>query len=197
MEDTKVIIGPVVINYPAVWKPRKQLTGDKVKFEVDVLINKKTQKDVYQDVMKAIRAAWVVGKDKLFNGKKPNEIPKFFNPVRDGDKERTSEEYVGHWFLKCKSDSPPGVVDKNRKPIIDESEIYSGAICYVSVNFYAYNQGGGKGIAVGLNNILKLKDGKRLSGRPSAEQEFSELEIETEDSDFDLSEDDDIINFTG
>jgi len=200
-QNTKMTIGPVTINYPALFKARKQLNSDKLKYEVDLLISKKSQKELHAEIMKHIQAAYLAGKDSKFKGKKPNEIRDFYNPMRDGDKERDTEEYKGHWFIKAKSDQPPQVVDIKRKPVIDESEIYSGAICYVSVNFYAFSEGGGKGIAAGLNNVLKYKDGKRLSGRPSAESDFADLDIEvnedTDDFNFGGEEDEEEYDFTG
>ena len=185
-QSTVVKVGPVVLNYPALFKPRKQLNSDKLKYEVNVLINKKEQKDLYQECMKAVKAAFLAAKQEMFKGKNPDQIRDFYMPLRDGDKERDSDEYKGHWFIVCKSDTAPQVVQKEGSrivPLIDESEIYSGVIGYVSVNFYAFNKGS-NGIAAGLNNVLKLKDGKRLSGRPSAESDFADLDIQTEDDDF-------------
>lgn len=44
-------------------------------------------------------------------------------------------------------------------------KVYSG--CYVrgSVNFYAFNTKGNKGIACGLGNIQKVRESENLGGR--------------------------------
>ncbi len=61
--------------------------------------------------------------------------------------------------------------------------MYSGCYCYVSINFYAFAVEGNKGIAAGLNNIMKIKDGDRLSGGASADEDFGDIEPEEEDTD--------------
>ena len=55
--------------------------------------------------------------------------------------------------------------------------MYSGCYVYASVNFYAYNTSGNKGIAAGLNNVLKVADGEPLGGRISAEADFYDMDI--------------------
>ena len=58
--------------------------------------------------------------------------------------------------------------------------MYSVCYVYASVKFFAFNQKGNKGIAAGLNNVLKVADGEPLGGRSSAEAEFSDMEIDEE-----------------
>ena len=43
---------------------------------------------------------------------------------------------------------------------------------------YAFNSNGNKGIACGLGNIQKVKDGEILGGRTSASDDFETLEDE-------------------
>ena len=47
----------------------------------------------------------------------------------------------------------PGVVDAACQTIIDRSEVYSGVYGRASINFYAFNVNGNRGIACGLNNL--------------------------------------------
>ncbi|WP_230228959.1 ssDNA-binding protein, partial [Allobaculum mucilyticum] len=58
------------------------------------------------------------------------------------------------------------------QPILDQSEVYSGCYARVSLNFYAFNTNGNKGVACGLGNIQKIKDGPRLGGRTTANDDF-------------------------
>lgn len=46
--------------------------------------------------------------------------------------------------------------------------------CYarVSLNFYAFNSNGNKGIACGLGNIQKIRDGESLGGKTTAADDF-------------------------
>jgi hypothetical protein len=58
---------------------------------------------------------------------------------------------------------------------MDAMECGSGDYCNVSVNFYPFNANGNRGVAAGLGNIQKVKDGERLSGRTNAASDFEEL----------------------
>ena len=75
----------------------------------------------------------------------------------------------------------PQIVDKNVEPILDRSEVYSGVYARVSLSFYAFNVNGNKGIACGLGNIQKIKDGEPLGGRTNAADEFESFEDDDED----------------
>ncbi len=59
----------------------------------------------------------------------------------------------------------PSIVDAARNPILDHSEVYSGVYGRASINFYAFNSNGNRGIACDLNNLQKIADGESL-GRP-------------------------------
>ena len=64
-----------------------------------------------------------------------------------------------------------------RKCTATPSQIYGRA----SINFYAFNTNGNKGIACGLNNLQKLRDGEPLGGKYRAEDDFSD---DDDDDDF-------------
>jgi hypothetical protein len=106
-------------------------------------------------------------------GKVPGELK---TPLRDGaTKEDERPEYAGHYFFNVTSAQKPGIVDKNLQQITDPSEIYSGCYARVSVNFYAFNNNGNRGIAVGLRNVQKLRDGEPLGGgRSRPEDDFGD-----------------------
>ena len=96
------------------------------------------------------------------------------NPLRDGDRERPDDEaYRGCWFINANSATAPGIVDSDRQPIIERSEVYSGVYGRASINFYAFNSNGNKGIACGLNNLQKIADGEPLGGKSRAEDDFA------------------------
>ena len=60
-----------------------------------------------------------------------------------------------------------------RNPILTRSEVYSGVYGRASISFYAFNSSGNKGIACGLNNLQKIRDGEPLGGKASAESDFA------------------------
>ena len=68
------------------------------------------------------------------------------------------------------------IVDRAVKPILDRGEVYSGCYARVSLSFYAFNSNGNRGVACGLGNIQKIRDGEPLGGRATAEDDFSTLD---------------------
>lgn len=168
---TKVITGKVRFSYAHVFEPTAIEEGAKKKYSVAILISKKDKKTLGK-IEEAVKAASEAGKAK-FGGKVPSNLKK---PLRDGDEERPdSEEYKGMMFLNASSQTKPGLVDENLDPIMDKENFYSGCYGRASINFYAFNTAGNKGIAAGLNNIQKLEDGEKLSGGgASAEEDFSD-----------------------
>ena len=101
-------------------------------------------------------------------GKKPNKAA-IKLPLRDGDIERDDEAYADSYFVNANSTTAPQIVDQKVQPILDRGEVYSGCYARVSINFYAFNSNGNKGVACGLGNIQKVRDGERLSGGSSLE----------------------------
>lgn len=97
-------------------------------------------------------------------------------PLRDGDTERDTDkhpEYKGMWFINASTTMKPNIVDAAVAPILDKSQVYSGAYGRVSFGLYPYKQKGGIGIAAGLNNVQKLRDGDPLGGvQAKAEDDF-------------------------
>lgn len=67
----------------------------------------------------------------------------------------------------------PMRIKVDRNPILTRSEVYSGVYGRASISFYAFNSSGNKGIACGLNNLQKIRDGEPLGGKASAESDFA------------------------
>lgn len=172
VKKTQVITGmDTRLSYAHVWEP-VSINGGKEKYSVSVLIPKDDTKTI-ESINKAIDAAIDEGVAK-FGGKKPNKAA-IKIPLRDGDVERDDEAYKGHYFINANSTTPPQIVDRAVQPILDRGEVYSGCFARVSLNFYAYNANGNKGIACGLGNIQKVRDGEPLGGRSNAADDFSSL----------------------
>ncbi len=173
--QTKVITGiNTRLSYFHGWEP-VSINGGAEKYSVSVLIPKEDKQTV-QAINKAIEAAIEEGIAK-FGGKKPNKAALKL-PLRDGDVEREDEAYQGHYFLNANSTTPPQIVDNFVNPILDRNEVYSGCYGRVSLNFYAFNSNGNRGVACGLGNIQKLRDGEPLGGRSNAADEFDTIETD-------------------
>lgn len=171
---TKVITGVNTRwSYANVWQP-KSINGGTPKYSVSLIIPK-TDTDTVNKVNVAIQAAYDEGESKLKgSGKSVPSLSVIKTPLRDGDLERPDDEaYKNAYFINANSSTAPGVVDADRQPIIDTSEVYSGVYGRASINFYAFNSNGNKGIACGLNNLQKIKDGEPLGGKSRAEDDFA------------------------
>ena len=82
----------------------------------------------------------------------------------------------GKYYINCNAtqENPPELVDKFGQKIIDPSQLYSGCRVVASVSFYGYDTMGNRGVAVGLNAVMKLADGDRLDNRPDAKTVFAD-----------------------
>ena len=185
MNPTKVITGPKTrFSYLNVNEPKTPLGGGTPKYSVSLIIPKSDTATVAK-IKAAIKAAYDEGQSKLKgNSKFVPELEDLKTPLRDGDKERKGDEaYEGCYFVNANSTTKPGVVDGDRNPILETSELYSGIYGRASINFYAFNSNGNKGIACGLNNLQKLADGEPLGGHSRAEDDFADLD-DDDDEDF-------------
>lgn len=170
--NTKVIV-PCRFSYLHCWEPDSVNGGDP-KYSVSAIIPKSDTKTI-----NAIKAAIEQAKKdsvSKWGGKVPANLKL---PLRDGDIDRPDDEaYAGCYFFNANSRQAPQVVDGKVQPILDQSEVYSGCYGKISVTFYGYNSNGNRGIAAGLGNIQKLKDGESLGGRTSAADDFQTEEDE-------------------
>ena len=150
----KVITGPNTRwSYANVWEP-KSINGGTPKYSVSLIIPKSDTKTVAK-IEAAIEAAYREGEAKL-KGNGPDD-----------------PAYTGSYFVNANATSAPGIVDADRNPILTRSEVYSGVYGRASISFYAFNSSGNKGIACGLNNLQKIRDGEPLGGKASAESDFA------------------------
>lgn len=174
--DTKVVFGPCRLSYTHVFAKYSPDGDGEGKFMTNILIPKSEKKTI-EAIKKAIEAAKKAAIVAKWGGKEPKKLDL---PLRDGD-DKEDEVYEDHFYLNAKSSTRPGVVDKKCVPIVDEEEVYSGVWAIVSVTFYGYDVSGNRGVACGLNNIMKYKDDDHLGGRVSAEADFGGMGFDDED----------------
>lgn len=176
----KVILQNVRCSYVFVTEPRKGDNGEDGKYSIQPLIPKDSPQ------IKAIKKAIKEAATEKFGEQVKMGMLKL--PLRDGDEERDGEEYEGMYFLNANSAKKPGIVNRNNEPAdADDLEelCYSGAYFHVSINFYAFNHEGKKGVAAGLANVMLRKKGDRLDGSVAATTEFSEFADESADGEDD------------
>lgn len=95
--------------------------------------------------------------------------------------ERDDEAYQNSYFINANSITAPQIVNKHVHPILDRNEVYSGCYARVSINFYVFNTNGNRGIACGLGNIQKIRDGEPLGGLASASDDFTAIDDNNDD----------------
>ena len=173
----KVITSVVRFSYLNANEPKANAEGATPKYSVSLIISK-DDKELIDKINKAIEAAYHEGEFKLRgNGKVLPPLTAIKNPLRDGDLERPDDPaYKNSYFINANSVSKPEVVDAALNPIIETSELYSGIWGRASVTFYCFNSNGNKGIACGLNNLQKIRDGEPLGSKSTAEADFADDE---------------------
>ena len=175
--DGLTVISPTALAcYAYVWKARPSLKdGGDPQYSVTLVFPKGTDLTKLRDAAK--KAAALKWGAQFPSGLK--------TPFHNGDKERPDDPlFKGTTYLTARTNQKPGIVDNDVQPILDEMEFYSGCKCRASLYANAYDQKGGKGVSFLLNNIQKLADGTRLSGRKSAEEDFGAADGENAE-DFD------------
>jgi hypothetical protein len=169
--STKVVTGEVRFSYFSALSARLNEMNQKEEFSTQVLVPKSDT-----ETIAALKAAAKAALTEKFGDKIPKTIR---NPLRDGDTESKSdgsslgEEYAGHWFFNTKSAKRPGAVDSDGNDLIGNDDIVSGDYGRVSLNAYAYDTAGNKGVSFGLNNIMFSRRGKPLGvARTNAADDF-------------------------
>lgn len=172
----KVITGKVRASYVNVFRKKVNQQSGKEEYSMMLLIPKSDKKTV-EKIKSAV--------DEAAEGKWGKKLPtKLKSPLRDGDDEFPGEDaYAGNYFMNVKSSTnKPQIVDKDLQEIIDERDFQSGDYCRVSINAYAYDVSGNRGVAFGLNNIQVMAKGEPLGGSSSrASDDFDALD---DDDDF-------------
>lgn len=185
--------GEGILSFPRVFASTagKSDKGETV-YDVQFLIPKNQR----EDLRAILRAVKEVGEAKW--GDKWKQVR---TPLRDGDEEKDEltedgstkgEKYperLGHYFLNARSTKPVGVVDRQRVPIVEPSEIYAGVKAKINVSFYPYSSNGNHGVGCGLNGVQKIANGEQIGsgGKPSVESMFDMLE-DADDEDLGLDD---------
>lgn len=142
------------------------------------LLIPKSNKKLVKMFEEAIEEAKEYGKNAKWGGKIPKNLKIAF---RDGDEDTDTDSYPeneGHYILNARSKKKVGLVDSDRQPILDPSEIYSGCWAWVSVTSFAYNNES-KGVSFFLNNIMKARDDESFGGGgSSAEEDFGGIDTD-------------------
>ena len=155
------------------------LPDDDGVFRTSALVPKR-DKALIAQIEEAIEEAKDYGKTAKWGGKIPRNLKIAFQDGDDTDLDKYPEN-EGHFLLNCRSKKKVGLVDIDRQPILDASEVYSGCWAYLSVTSFAYDNES-KGVSFFLNNIMKARDDESFGGGSSSpDEDFADVEVDDDD----------------
>lgn len=176
----KLLTGNGILSYAYIFEPApNNLQSDQDdKYSTHLLIDKDNA-EALAAIKASMMAAVQQGIAKTWGGSQP---AKLLYPIHDGDEvaEKKGEIYRGKFYLNCSNYKKPKVVDRNKQPIDDSEEVYSGCIARLVVLFKPYNNVN-KGITCRLLGVQKVADGTPLSGGIASDDDFADLSDGSDD----------------
>jgi hypothetical protein len=169
------ITPPVILSFPNLFEMSAAPGSTNLKYSCSLVFPPDTPAATRKKLEAMIDAVGLEHFGNLYANLKKNNKLTF--PIREEDDEKKGYP-AGSYFMNAGTKSKPGIVgpvagtDGKPATITDPAEMYPGAIVRASINFFAYDTAGNKGVACGLRNIQKLREGKRLDSRKAAEDEF-------------------------
>lgn len=165
------------VSYPNVFKSKKNDLNGKEEYSLVALFPKGA------DLTKLVEAAKQAIEDK-WGANKPANLRSPFRKQEDrakldevsGKKVLPSGMEEGATYLNLKSEQRPGLVDQTVQDILDTSQFYAGCYARATIRAYAYDAKGNKGVAFGLINIQKTRDGDPFGNRTKAQDDFAPIE---------------------
>lgn len=182
IEQKKCMTPMFRLSFPALIKP-KAFQNQEPRYSCNALFPKSTDlknppknKAGVPIGVSLYQAAKAAAKEKW-----GDKIPKGLRmPFKDGD-EKDYSGYAGTIVVTLSSKTAPGVVDQKLNRVISEDDIYAGCWCRATVIAYAYDTAGNKGIGFALQNVQKVKDDEKFSGKKDAADDFDIVEDESDD----------------
>lgn len=168
------------VSYPNVFKSKLNDLNGKQEYSVVALFPKGADLSVLKKAAEeAITKKWGADRKKW-----PANLR---TPFRDQGERAKIDEVTGKEvlpagyekgaiFINLKSSVKPGLVDQAVNPITDEVQFYAGCFAYATVNAYAYDQKGNRGVSFGLGNLQKASDGDSLGTRTKPEDDFAPID---------------------
>lgn len=173
---TRLLTPRVRLSFPNLFRARAVEEGKEPTYSCTLLFSPEAQQTPEFAALKA--AASAAAREKW--GNKLNDATwaaGLRSPFRKAEEKGDREGYEPGWlFINCSSKQRPGVVQNTPaglQKIIDENDIYPGCWVVASLNPYAYEQKGNRGVSFGLNNVMKVGDDTPLGGRSRPEDDFA------------------------
>ena len=175
-DPTRVIVGPLVLSYPALFTPRAgDEAGQEPRYSAEFWVYADNQRagEINGKLVSAMTAA-CAEKGVPYNA---HSMPAL-KPV---DPAKTDGKQV--WFFRANSNMAPELYVKRAnggslEPANPSDNMYAGCIVYVALKAAYYNfqpQAGGvaKGVKFYLNSVCQTGDGPRLATKPDFSAAFN------------------------
>lgn len=186
MSQKKLPLSPVGrVSFHSVFQATAMEDNQEKKFGVTLLFPKKMQGDQLKLFQAMVAEANRVCKEKFdvdLKGKYKGKPIR--SPFRDGSEKEHLDGYDENVvFVRFSGRAKPHVVGPDKSPITDE--FYNGCHARVSYTVYAYTKGT-PGVAFGLVNVQKVKDGESFGiGRSDPDNDFDTVDDAEDSAPFD------------
>lgn len=169
------------VSFSNVLTPKAGMNDGKPKYSLVMMFPKSVDISAIQNLLAAaVAAEWPDA---------TRRPPNLDHPIKDGDTDIMQDgtlrkdkypEMAGHWCISASSVRKPGVVDQNVLPILEQEQFYSGCYAIATIHAFTYKPNKSNpqrryGVALGLNNVQKTKDGDPFSGGAKPEEDFSPI----------------------
>lgn len=168
VEEKKCLTPKFRVSFPAVFKA-KAFKEQEPKYSVVMLFDKKAD---LKELKRAANNAII----EKFGPDKTRWPAKLRSPFRDGNEKQDLQGYANTIFVTASSKQQPGVINQRKEDILSEQEFYAGCYARATLIAFYYDQSGNKGVSFSLQNLQKMADGEKFSGRRDAAEEFDEVE---------------------
>jgi hypothetical protein len=172
--STKWISPEITCSFPNLAEPAEEKYGGK--YALSIPLPKKDTQAYAKLVEAMVNAAvneW---------GEKARDLKGIKHFVEDCDNNKNGEEpdetYKGCYKFSAKAKRQPGMVYPNLQPVAKEeieNVFYPGAVVRVSISAYGTETGGARTVAFGLNNVMFVRDGKRIGGASKPDEDFGDF----------------------
>lgn len=169
------------IAYEHLMRPYKGEQSEQEQYSCCVIIPG-DDTDSIQAVEQAVKAAKTKAIAEKWGGREPYQMQP---SLRDGHEPRKDgsprgPEFLGNKFFNAKSNRKVPVQNRDKAPIMNESEVYSGMWAIVCCTAYPYDKNGNRGVAIGLEAVLKTADDEAFGGG-LGDRAFDDIQIPDED----------------
>ena len=176
------VVEDCILSYPHLFQPQQVNGQGEPKYSTVLLLNEQVAQVVMQKAQELAQSHFTNGESQMQKFQWPisKASEKMSNsgsfPYRDNP--RVANRYIVN--AKASQEYPPQIIDANRNPVMDRSQIYAGVVAAAGIRLYTFNNMGNIGIGVGLSAIMKTADGEPLadSGAPDPKTLFAGVQVQ-------------------